>query len=193
MCPTSPQNDWHPFAGVSLLGSSVAFAFVGVTGTQWRLRKKPQPWVLQVKQSNSWYELHTFLTWRCWICNKCWVINGSKSQFVALRPPWLYTKLCGQHRTICQRKGRSGRSCHVYDFGRICDSFFEVPSLKLTVRTWNLMVGRLLFFGKAKFQVRTVSFREGKASNTQRSCKYLHVLLLLPGSMVGNTPPPPKI
>lgn len=111
-CPTSPNNDWRYVAGVSLLGSSVAFAFVGVTGTQRRLRRN--------NLSHEFGRLNSqtvdmncirFSTWRCWICNKCWIIKGSESQFVALRPPWLYTKLCGQHRTICQRKGRSGRTC----------------------------------------------------------------------------------
>ena len=46
----------------------------------------------------------------------------------------------------------------------------DIPSLKLTARTWKWMVGRLVSFWDALFQVRTVSFRE---------CKYLLTILLI--------------
>ncbi len=63
---------------------------------------------------------------------------------------------------LCLRVGR-WLLCQV--FFREC---FNLPSLKLTNRTWRWMVGRLgPFFGRTYLQGRTVSFREGKHFYTQ--------------------------
>ena len=124
---------WHFVAGVSLLGSSVAFAFVGVTGTQYSATEENSALCGLRSQTVSYEGVeHAKKLSICWCFHPSMfvsLISPRKADFKTETTMALYQAMRATPDHLPKERPKWKELPQVYDFGRICNIFFKGISM----------------------------------------------------------------